>query len=97
MNPLPTIPGTIRMPHSAPKIHGLRSANSDASVRMAYCEPTPTEAIAAQSNVIVAVPATYMELRALSIVSWMSRQLSSGVPAPVSRFDMSIARLLVVM
>ena len=50
----------------------LRSANSVASVRIAYCEPTPTEAIAAQSNVIGAVPATYVELRALSIVSWMS-------------------------
>ena len=50
----------------------LRSANSVASVRVAYLEPTPTEAIAAQSNVIGAVPATYVELRALSIVSWMS-------------------------
>ena len=60
---------------------------------MAYCEPTPSDAIAAQSNIIVAVPATYMELRALSSVSWMSRQLSAGVPTSVS----PIAHLLAVM
>ena len=97
MNPLATIPGTIRMPHSTPKIHGLRSANSDASVRMAYWEPTPSEAIAAQSNVIVAVPATYMELRALSIVSWMSRQLSSGVSALASPSGSCIIHLPVFL
>ena len=69
---MPSRGGPMRAAASSGPSPRLRSANSVASVRMAYLEPTPTEAIAAQSNVIGAVPATYMELPALSIVSWMS-------------------------
>ena len=45
----------------------------------------------------VVVPATYIELRALSIVVWMASRLSWGVSAAVSSLDLCIANLLVVM
>ena len=94
MIPLPTIPGAIRTPHSTPKIHGLRSANSGVSVRMAYCDPTPSEAIADQRSIIVGVPARYMELRAVSIVECIVCQLSPGESVLFSPLDSCIVRLL---
>ena len=72
-------------------IHGLRDANSNDS--KAYCEIIPSEVIAPQSSSIVAVPAIYMELRALSIVAWIVCQLSCGVSAAAPPSDSCIARL----
>ena len=97
MTALPAIPSTISTPHSGAMVHGLRDMKSAANVSIAYCDMIPSDAIAPQRTSIVLVPATYIELRALSIVACMAFQLSWGVNAPALPLDSRIAHLPVIV
>ena len=69
MMALAIMPAVTRTPHSGRLIHGLLVITSGANVWRTYCDRYPSAAIPPQRSAIVAAPATYIELRALSIVA----------------------------